>query len=157
MRHLAKLLLAILACALAVPASAQAITRAADLRAEAHAAQDAGVPLVIFFSEQHCPYCERARRDHLVPLTADPTAGARLKLVEVDIRSDAPLESFSGTRTTHSAFAAANRVKWVPTLMFAGANGNALAEPLIGLTVPDLYQGLLERRLEQATEKLRRP
>lgn len=156
MRHLATLLLFILACAPAVPASAQAIARAADLRAEARAAQDAGVPLVIFFSEQGCPYCERARRDHLLPLAADPSARSRIRLVEVDIHSDAPLGAFAGARTTHSGFAAANGVKWVPTLIFVGANGSALEEPLIGLAVPELYQGLLERRVERALENMRR-
>lgn len=156
MRHLATLLLLILACAPAVPAFAQAIAPASDLRAEARAAQDAGVPLVIFFSEQGCPYCERVRRDHLLPLAADPSARARFRLVEVDIRSDAPLDALSGARTTHSGFAKANAVKWVPTLIFVGASGSALAEPLIGLTVPDLYQGMFERRVERAIENLRR-
>lgn len=157
MRRLTTLLPIILACAFAFPSSAQTIARAADLRAEARAAQDAHVPLVIFFSEQGCPYCERARRDYLAPLAADTAASVRFALVEIDIRSEAPLAAFSGARTTHSRFAAANGVKWVPTLIFVGANGGALADPLIGLGVPDLYQGMLERRLEQANEKLRRP
>lgn len=155
MRRLAATLLAILACAFAVAAAAQAIARAADLRAEARAARGAGIPLVIFFSEQGCPYCERARRDHLAPLAADAATRSGFALVEIDIRSEAPLAGFSGAPTTHSRFAAANRVKWVPTLMFVDASGNALADPLIGLTVPELYQGLLERRVEQAIEKLR--
>lgn len=153
-------LLAILSCALALPALAQVIARAADLRSEARAAQDAGAPLVIFFSEQGCPYCERARRDHLAPLAADSAsdhpARARFTLVEVDIRSPSPLVGISGARTTHAAFAAQIGIKWVPTLIFVGADGKQLADPLIGLTVPDLYQGQLERRLELAIEKLRR-
>ena len=151
----AALLAAILACALALPAAAQAIAPAADLRAEARAAQRSGAPLVIFFSEPGCPYCARARRDHLVPLAGDPASRGRLTLVEVDVRSTAPLIGFSGERTTHAAFAAQSAVKWVPTLMFVGPDGAALAEPLIGLTVPDLYEGQIERRLEQAAAKLR--
>jgi thioredoxin-related protein len=149
------LLATILACTLALPAAAQAIVRAADLRAEARAAQESGAPLVIFFSEPGCPYCARARRDHLAPLANDPASRGRFALVEVDIRSSSQLVDFSGEGTTHAAFAARSGIRWVPTLMFLGAGGKALADPLVGLTVPDLYQGLLERRLEQATEKLR--
>ena len=88
---------------------------------------------------------------------AEAGARARFALVEVDIRGEAPLAAFSGARTTHARFSATSGVKWVPTLIFVDASGNALTDPLIGLTVPDLYQGLLERRLEQAIEKLRRP
>ena len=153
----AALLAAILTCTLSLSAAAQAIARAADLRAEARAAQESGAPLVIFFSESGCPYCARARRDHLAPLANDPASRGRFALVEIDIRSTAPLIAFSGERTTHAAFAVLNAIKWVPTLVFVGADGKALADPLIGLTVPDLYQGQLERRLEQAAEALRRP
>jgi thioredoxin-related protein len=154
-KRFAALLATILTCALALPAAAQVIAPAADLRAEARAAKESGAPLVIFFSEPGCPYCARARRDHLVPLASDPASRGRFKLVEIEIRSTAPLIDFSGARTTHAAFAVQNAIKWVPTLFFVGADGTALADPLIGLTVPDLYQGQLERRLEQAAEKLR--
>ena len=156
MRCFAALLAAILTCALVLPVAAQTIARAADLRAEARAAASSGVPLVIFFSEQGCPYCARVRRDHLAPLADDPAWRARFALVEVDIRSPARLIDFSGERSTHAAFAAHSAIRWVPTLVFVGADGKALADPLIGLTVPDLYQAQLERRLEQAAEQLRR-
>ena len=159
-RKYAALLAAILSCALAPPAAAQAaaqpIVRAVDLRSEARAAHDAGGPLVIFFSEPGCPYCARARRDHLAPLAIDPGSRGRFSLVEIDIRSPSPLLDFSGLRSTHAAFAAQSAIKWVPTLVFVDAGGKALAEPLVGLTVPDLYGGQLERRLEQAAAKLRR-
>ena len=156
MRCFAALLAAILACVSALPAAAQAIARASDLRAEGRAARDAGAPLVIFFSEPGCPYCARARRDHLAPLANDPASHGRFALVEIDIRSTSQLVDFSGAHSTHAAFALQSGIKWVPTLMFVDAAGKALADPLIGLTVPDLYQGQLERRLEQATAKLRR-
>jgi thioredoxin-related protein len=154
-RCYAALLAAILACVSVLPAAAQAIAPAADLRAEARAAQESGAPLVIFFSEPGCPYCARVRRDHLAPLADDPASRGRFALVEVDIRSSSQLVDFSGERTTHAAFAARSGIRWVPTLTFLDADGKALADPLIGLTVPDLYQGQLERRLEQATEHLR--
>jgi hypothetical protein len=71
-------------------------------------------------------------------------------MVEVDITSGAPLVDFAGHGTTQAAFARAAHVRLVPTIAFVGAGGKALAEPLIGLTLPDFYLAYLERRIDQA-------
>ena len=75
-------------------------------------------------------------------------------MVEVDITSSAPLVDFAGRRTTQAAFAGSARVHLVPYLAFVGAGGEALAEPLVGLTLPDFYLTYLERRIDQARERL---
>ncbi len=145
----------ILTCALVQPAPGARPAQALDLAAAARAANAAGAPLVVLFTQPDCPYCERAKRDYLDPMAA---AGAqpRLHLVEVDITSAASLADFSGRASTHHAFALAHRARLTPTLGFFDARGETLADPLVGLTVPDLYQGLLDGRLEQARVRLRR-
>ncbi len=147
----------ILACALAHTAGAQSIDRAQDLAQSAQNAAGARIPLLVFFSQPGCPYCDEARRDYLGPMGSDPATRATLRIVEVDITSDAPLVDFSGQRTTHSAFAQLQRVRLVPVVAFVGARGEALADRLIGLTVPGFYQGSLDRRIEQARARLAAP
>jgi thioredoxin-related protein len=140
----------ILACGIAASAAAQRIAPASDLAREARIAQAAHAPLLVIFTQPDCPYCERARRDYLEPMLADPAQRGRLRAVEVDVTSGAPLIDFDGRRTTQSAFAGAARVRLVPTIAFVGAGGKALAEPLVGLTLPDFYLTYLERRIDQA-------
>ena len=146
----------ILACALAPAAFAQDLRLARNLATEARAAADARVPLVVFFTQPNCDYCERARRDYLVPMTAQPGANARLRLIEVDITSSAPLAGFDGRKLTQASFAREQHVRIVPTLAFLGARGEPLAEPLVGLTVPDFYQAYVDRRLEAARGRMAR-
>jgi thioredoxin-related protein len=143
-------LLFILACSLAAPAAAQRIPPASDLAGAAREAQAARAPLLVFYTEPDCSYCERARRDYIEPMIADSAQPDRLRVVEVDITSGAPLVDFAGRRTTQAAFAASSRVRIVPTIAFFGAGGATLAEPLVGLTLPDFYLTYLERRIEQA-------
>lgn len=150
-----RLCAAIVACALAHTAGAQAIDKAQNLAQSAHLAADARMPLLVFFSQPGCPYCDQARRDYLGPMGTDPAT--RLRIVEVDITSDAPLVDFSGRRTTHGAFARLQGVQVVPVVGFVGARGEALAERLIGLTVPDFYQFYLDQRIEQARARLAPP
>jgi thioredoxin-related protein len=147
----------ILACGLAAPAAAQGIAPASNLAREARAAQAARVPLLVFYTQPDCPYCERARRDYLEPMLADPAQRNRLRVVEVDITSGAPLVDFAGHRTTQTAFAGVVHVRFVPTIAFVGAGGQALAEPLVGLTLPDFYLTYLERRIDQARALISRP
>ena len=144
----------ILACVIfsTAPAIAQSIESARDLARSAGDAARARVPLLLFFSQPDCPYCEQARREYLGPMNAAPAP--RVRMVEIDISSDAALIDFAGLRTTHRAFAAAQRVRFVPVVDFVDARGRPIANRLIGLTVPDFYQSYLDQRIEQAQARL---
>ena len=144
----------ILASALAWPALAADIPQAHDLAREARRAAAAGVPLVVFFSQPDCEYCERARHDYLEPMLADGASRARLRLVEVNIGDPAALVDFAGREVSHAAFARAERVRFFPTIAFFGPLGRPVAEPLVGLTVPDFYQQYLDRRVDEARARL---
>ncbi len=144
----------ILACALLWLAEAQSAEPSMDLARKARAANASGAPLVVMFTQPDCPFCERAKRDYLDPVAA-PGRSDRLHLVEIDITSRERLTDFDGRLTTHLDFARAHRARLTPTLVFLDARGATLTDPLIGLSVPDLYQGMLERRLEQARSALR--
>jgi hypothetical protein len=145
----------ILASALALPALAARIAPAHDLAREARSAAAAGVPLVVFFSQPDCEYCEQARHDYLEPLIADRASRARLRLVEVNIGDPAELVDFAGRRVSRVAFVRAQHVRLFPTLAFYGPGGRPVAEPLVGLTLPDFYQAYLDRRIDEARARLR--
>lgn len=145
---------AILACALSQTVAAQTIDRAQDLARSAREAAAARVPLLVFYTQPGCPYCDEARRNYLGPMSADPARRASLRIVELDITSEAPLVDFAGHRTTRRAFARTQQVRFVPVVAFLGARGEPLARPLIGLTVPDFYQTYLDRRIEEALARV---
>lgn len=148
---------AILACAVSQTAAAQAIRMAQDLADSARDAAAARVPLLVFFSQPGCPYCDLARRDYLGPMNVDPASRDTQRMVEVDITSESPLRDFAGRKTTHRAFAQAQKIRFVPVVSFLGAHGEPLAPDLVGLTVPGFYQSYLDRRIEQARDRLAAP
>jgi len=142
----------ILACTLSATAFAQGITEARDLAREARDARRAGAPLVVLYTQPDCEYCERAKRDYLEPLLADHAAA--LRIVEVDVTSRARLSDFSGRSVSQADFARAQQVHVLPTLDFYGPGGERLAQPLVGLTVPDFYLAYLDARLDDARKRL---
>ena len=147
-------LVSILACVLSPAAFGQGIPLADDLAREARAARDDGAPLVVFYTQPDCVYCERAKHDYLQPLISEPTARKRLRLVEVDVTSSARISDFAGRRPSQAEFARAQQVRIVPTLGFYGTGGERLVEPLVGLTVPDFYLSYLDARLDDARRRL---
>jgi hypothetical protein len=145
------LLATILACtpslALAVEAPFR-IDAARDFPADALARPASVSPLVVLFSRNGCPWCERIKQQHLRHLPAD------VVLREVNVESDAPLVDFAGQSTTQRRFAATHKVRLAPTLAFFGPDGRQLAEPIVGLRGPDFMDFYIDAALAESRQKL---
>lgn len=142
--------------AVALPGSGaraeSALPRPASLPAAAAAAAARGEPLVLLASLPGCPYCERIRRSHLLPLEEDLHGG----VMQIDVGSRASLVDFDGATRTHDAVADRLDARFTPTVMFLGPRGDELAERLVGAGIPDFYGALLDQRLDAARAVLRR-
>lgn len=148
----------ILAWLLAWPASAAAAgpPLAGSFAADAQVARARRIPLLVFYSRDHCSWCEMVRRSYLAPLANDPAASRRVLIREVVIAGQAtPLADFAGRATTHAAFAAAARVRLAPTLDFLDDRGNRLVDPIVGVSSPDFYGTFIDRAIDQSLAKLR--
>lgn len=146
----------IVACALlgAAPAIAQLLA-AGDLAQVAAEARAKRVPVLIAFMQQSCPYCAIARRDHLLPLQANPQWRERVLIREVETDRSTPMRDFAGTATTHRAFARSHDVRKVPTLMVFDSDGKPVGPPLTGLLTQDFYQLYIEQAIEGGLTRMR--
>lgn len=150
------LLLALAAAALpafAAPAAPD-LPLATDLAADAKAVRRTRAPLVVLFSVPNCPYCLEVRRSHLLPLLHDPARGARYILRQVDLGSEARVVGFDGRVTTHAELARARGVRSAPEVVFWDDRGQAIAEPLRGMLLPDFYAAYLDESLDAARRAL---
>lgn len=125
---------------------------AADFAADARAAADSRVPILVFYTRDGCSWCETARR-YLRPLAGD-TQRVLIREVAVD-QPRQRLTDFDGRRTTHAAFAREHRVKLTPTLDFLDARGQRLVDPLVGVSLPDFYGVFIDRAIDESLAKLR--
>ena len=150
--------LAILACAAGV-ALAQAFAPleiADDLAAAGRLSAQRGAPIMLVFTLPDCPYCARARKDHLEPLRASPVYGAKVIIREIEAGNQrGSLRDFEGKATTHGDFARRYEVRHVPTVVVVDAQGKPLADPIVGLTLPDFYSLYLEQAIDRARLQLR--
>lgn len=138
----------------AAPVQAQ-LQPADDLARAAAEARTRGVPLLIAFMQQSCPYCAVARRDHLLPLQNDPQWRHRVRILEIETDRSTRLRDFAGAATTHRAFARSLGVRRVPTLIVFDAEGRPAAPPITGLLSDDFYRLYIEQAIEAGLTRMR--
>lgn len=146
----------ILACALfaAGPASAR-LQEADDLARLSAETRTRGIPVLIAFMQESCPYCAVARRDYLLPLQNDPQWRHRVRIVEIHTDRRIALRDFAGKPTTHRAFARSLGVRRVPTLIVFDSEGKPVAQPITGLLTDDFYRLYIEQAIEAGLARMR--
>jgi hypothetical protein len=127
-----------------------------DLKRDAEQMRARRIPMLVLFSRDGCQWCVQARRDYLLPMQGEPASRQRVLIREVDVDQDAPLVDFSGRKTTYREFGTAEKARFTPTVILYGPDGTRLADPLVGMAIPDFYGSYLERAVDQSVAKLRR-
>ena len=133
--------------------SARAIEVTQSLAADASIAAQQSKPLLLFFTQPGCAYCERARAEYLRHLAVDPAYTSRVMFREVS--SGKVVAGFDGQRRTGTTVARAQGVTLYPTVIIVDAAGKQLAPPLRGYTVPDFYGASIDSRIDEAVKALR--
>ncbi len=127
-----------------------------DFRADAKEAAASRRPLLVLFSQAGCQWCERVRREFLLPMQGNQEYQARVIFRQVDIDQPTPLTGFDGAATSHLAFAGKMKVRLFPTVMLLGQDGRVLVEPLVGFGIADFYGAYLDERIDRAAANLAR-
>jgi thioredoxin-related protein len=141
----------------AAATNAGALPAARDFAADSRNVASGKKPLLVLFSQTGCPWCERARREFLLPMQANSSYQAKVIFRQIDIDQATPLTGFDGAPTSHQAFARMMKVDRFPTILLLGQDGRVLAEPLVGFGIADFYGAYIDERIEQAVARLLAP
>lgn len=117
---------------------------------QAHAERKA---FLLMFSLPGCSYCKVVRRNYLMPLLRDAVPADRPVIREVQITSRESLTGFDGKPTTQSALATRYGVQVAPTVIVVNAEGELLADPIVGGDTNGFYSAYLDRALEAAAKQ----
>lgn len=135
---------------------AQSLPAAKDLAADGATSRARRVPILILFDREDCPYCDRALREHLVPMSGEPPWRDDALFRQVEVDRDDPVVGFDGRPTTHRALAVRYDAKLTPTIVVVDGAGALLAEPVVGLLTADFYGAYLDQALQKGLARLRR-
>ncbi len=127
-----------------------------DLTVVAKLAASRQAPIMLVFTRPDCPFCLRAKKEHLEPLRVSQNYGAKIIIREIEAaNSRIALRDFDGNLTTHADFARKYEIKSVPTVIVVDARGKPLAESIVGLTSPDFYNLYLEQAIDAGRMQVR--
>jgi thioredoxin-related protein len=126
-----------------------ALTRATDLQADAKEAQAKKIPLVLFSNLTGCHYCRGALREVLLPMQRDAGWARTAIYRQIDADKKTPMKDFEGKATTHEAFVQKMKMQLTPTVSVVDTNGNALAEPIVGVATWDYYGYNIEEAIRK--------
>jgi thioredoxin-related protein len=132
-----------------------ALPAAADLAADAKLSRARRIPILLFFDRDDCPYCERALREHLVPMSAEPPWRDDALFRQLEVNRDETIVGFDGRPTSHRALARRYGATLTPTVLVVDGSGEPLSEAVVGLLTADFYGAYLERALKQGHARLR--
>jgi len=148
-------MLGLLFTLMALPAWAEILPLASDLRQDGKISERDGTPIVIFYMSTSCAYCEEVRELYLEPMVRSGQYKGRLMIRMVDIEGSEYLRDFSGKRMDHEEFADDQDASFTPVLKFYDHKGKELVPELLGYSSPDFYLAYLESAIETSINKLR--
>jgi len=136
------------------PAQAE-LPPASNLAALGQQAKQQGKPVVLFFYQDQCHYCETVRKQYLEPMSRDTAYDDRILLRKIDTRGDKRITDFKGKEVRQQSFASRERKTFTPPIAFYGPKGERLIRPLVGLKGGrDYYGHYLEKGIEEAETAL---
>lgn len=149
------LILACVGCA-AVAQQTPQLEFADDLAALGKLSASRRTPIMLVFTQPDCPYCIRAKKEHLEGMRTSRNYGTKVIMREIETGDNSrALLDFDGNRTTHGELTRKYDVRSVPTVIVVDAKGKLLADPIIGLTDPDFYTLYLEQVIDIGRVQLR--
>jgi len=131
------------------------LTEVGDLQALGRAAREAGVPILLMFASEVCPYCERLEAEVLGPMTLAGDDPRRVLLRKVMLETVESLHDFQGREVSANELARRKKVAMVPTLYLLDGDGRELVPKMVGYTSPDFYPAYLDQAIDVARELLR--
>jgi len=142
---------------LLLPASyAVEVPALTDLRADIAQAKALNVPILLLIHSQGCTYCHYVMEDHLRPMVLSGQYQKRVLLRQLAADEAQDLLDADGKTTRAKDFARALNVRFYPTIVFLGSDGQLLKERLIGVANIDLYGTQLESALQRAEAQMQR-
>ena len=132
-----------------------AIQNGTNLEGDAREAKNKQIPVLMFFSMKHCPFCIEVEEDYLKPMLRNAEYDSKVIIRKIRIDGTDSVKDFSGKERDADEFSDDYNVSMVPTVILVDGHGNKIAPPIIGIANAHYYSSELDRAIENSTQKMR--
>ena len=125
-----------------------------DLAADGRDAAARGVAVLLVFSAEHCPYCDKLEENIIRPLLISGDYDDKVVVRKVMLGDGRGLRDFDGERIDSGDLAARYKAYLTPTVVLVDAEGRPLAPRIRGINTVDYYWETLDGSIDQALAKI---
>ena len=126
-----------------------------NLNHDGHEAREKQIPILMFFSMKHCPYCVEVEEDYLKPILRNREYDGKVIIRKVRIDGTNSMRDFTGKERDIEEFGDDYNVSMVPTLVLVDSNGKQLTPSIRGISNSHYYSAELDTAIDISTQKLR--
>ena len=126
-----------------------------DLTTDAKESSNKQIPILMFFSMEHCPFCMEVQEDYLKPILRNSEYDNRVIIRKMRIDSAGTIRDFKGNERDPGEFSDDYNVSMVPTLVLVDSQGNKISPPIIGIANSHYYSAELDDAIESSTQRMR--
>lgn len=133
------------------------ITIGRDLATDGAASRQRRVPLLLFFSQEYCGYCERLEEEVLIPMVISREYEDRVILRKLSIDFGEDVTGFGGRKLDNRMLFHEYDGIVTPTLVLTDHSGKSLTKPLVGINTVEFFGWYLDQAIDTALTRLRTP
>jgi thioredoxin-related protein len=125
-----------------------------DLQQLAKTAKHNNMPILILFSIEGCEFCEFVVSEYLQPMRVIEEDRKRILIGEISIEDYNYVRDFNGQIISADKLGMRYAADFSPTVVFIDAQGNELAERIVGFIGRDYYDLALGKAIQQSIDQL---
>ncbi|MEN8214049.1 MAG: thioredoxin fold domain-containing protein [Pseudomonadota bacterium] len=133
------------------------LQQTSDLQQLGKEISDTRKPLLLMFSQHHCPFCKTLKSEVIEPMLQNPAYRERLLMRELMIDYGSNLVDFSGKATTGIDLFENYRMVVTPTIILVDSSGKEIAKRQTGVNTVEMYGWYLDQAIDEAVLNLRKP
>ena len=145
-----RIVLLLLLFALSSVSAASKVETVNDFRVLEEQASSSDLPVLLLFTAEECDYCEAIRSYYLEPMIRSGKYASSILFRQLYIEDYHYLRDRHGELVGGDQIALKYGVEVTPTILFVDANGNELADRIVGLSGADYFDKTLSTHISQA-------
>ena len=131
------------------------LKKATNLASDARDASEKQIPVLMFFSMNHCPYCIEVEEDYLKPMLRNTEYDDKVIIRKIKIDGTDDIRDFTGKERDVEEFSDEYNISIVPTVILVDSKGKKIAPPIKGITNSHYYSYNLDKAIDQSTKRIR--
>ncbi len=121
-----------------------------DLQALGEQISGTRKPLLLMFSQHHCPFCKKLKSEVIEPMLQNPQYRQRLFMRELMIDFGSNLSDFKGKPTTGIDLFELYGMIVTPTIILVDGSGKEIAKRQTGVNTVEMYAWYLDQAIDDA-------